>query len=197
MRLSWKILFFYRRLSPLAHLGPFSYFGFKTTSQLSVEIFFLIDAIANSPIFAYSLISDSKRHHNSLLEFFFVIDALAHSPISAHSLISLMTEKWWEKTFQEVERSKFKKSEKMMRKDVLGGQRSKLKNPKKWWEKTFRRWRGPKSKNPKKWWEKTFHEVKGQSSKNPFLVDALKNEENKGNNDAMRLSWKVLFFIDA
>jgi hypothetical protein len=89
-------IFFYRRLSPLAHLGPFSYFGFKTPSQLSVEIVFLIDAIANSPI-------------------------------SAHSLISLMTEKWWEKTFQEVERSKFRKPEKMMRKDVSGGQRSKFK----------------------------------------------------------------------
>jgi hypothetical protein len=33
------------------------------------------------------------------------------------------------KDFQEVERSKFKKSEKMMRKDVSGGQNSK--NPKK------------------------------------------------------------------
>jgi hypothetical protein len=34
-----------------------------------------------------------------------------------------------------VERSKIKKSEKMMRKDVSEGQRSK--NKKKWWEKTF------------------------------------------------------------
>jgi hypothetical protein len=60
----------------------------------SVEKFcFFIDALAHSPISAHSLISDSKRHHNSLLEFFFVIDVLAHSPISAHSLISLMTEK--------------------------------------------------------------------------------------------------------
>jgi hypothetical protein len=30
------------------------------------------------------------------------------------------------KDFQDVERSKFKKSEKMMRKDVSGGQRSKF-----------------------------------------------------------------------
>ncbi len=36
------------------------------------------------------------------VETFFFIDALAHSPISVHSFISLMTEKWWEKTFQEV-----------------------------------------------------------------------------------------------
>jgi CRISPR/Cas system-associated endoribonuclease Cas2 len=94
----------------------------------SVEKFcFFIDALAHSPISAHSLISDSKRHHNSLLEFFFVIDALAHSPISAHSLISLMTEKWWEKTFQEVERSKFKKSEKMIRKDFQEVERSKIK----------------------------------------------------------------------
>jgi hypothetical protein len=34
-----------------------------------------------------------------------------------------------------VERSKFKKSEKTMRKDVSVSQSSK--NPKKWWEKTF------------------------------------------------------------
>jgi hypothetical protein len=30
------------------------------------------------PISAHSLISDSKRHHNSQLKFFFLIDALAH-----------------------------------------------------------------------------------------------------------------------
>jgi hypothetical protein len=35
------------------------------------------------------------------------------------------------KTFQEVERFKFIKSEKMMRNDVSGGQRSKFKNLKK------------------------------------------------------------------
>jgi hypothetical protein len=27
-----------------------------------------------------------------------------------------------------------------------------------------------------------------------FLLNAMKNEQNKGNNDAMRLSWKILFF---
>jgi hypothetical protein len=39
------------------------------------------------------------------------------------------SEKMMRKDFQEVERSKFKKSEKVMRKDVSGGQSSK--NPKK------------------------------------------------------------------
>jgi hypothetical protein len=38
----------------------------------SVEKFcFFIDALAHSPISAHSLISDSKRHHNSQLKFFF------------------------------------------------------------------------------------------------------------------------------
>jgi hypothetical protein len=50
-----------------------------------------------------------------------------------------------------VETSKFRKSEKMMRKDVSGGQRSKFKKSKKKDERRrFKRWRGKISKNPKK-----------------------------------------------
>ena len=47
-------------------------------------------------------------------------------------------------------RSKFKKSEKMMRKDVSGGRRSKFKKSEKMMKKTFQEVKGQKSKNPKK-----------------------------------------------
>jgi hypothetical protein len=46
------------------------------------------------------------------------------------------------KYFQEVERSKIKKSEKMMRKDVSGGRRSKFKNSEKMMKKTFQEVKG-------------------------------------------------------
>jgi hypothetical protein len=62
--------------------------GNNALFRLSWKILFFIDALAHSPISAHSLISDSKRHHNSLLNFYFFIHALAHSPISAHSLLS-------------------------------------------------------------------------------------------------------------
>jgi hypothetical protein len=53
-------------------------------------------------------------------------------------------------TFQEVERSKFKKSEKV-KKDVSGGGEVKVKKIRKNDEKRpFGRWRSPSSKNPKK-----------------------------------------------
>jgi hypothetical protein len=55
------------------------------------------------------------------------------------------------KDFQEVERSKFKKSEKMMRQDLSGGGEAQVHKIRKNDEKRrFRRWRGSSSKNPKK-----------------------------------------------
>ena len=54
------------------------------------------------------------------------------------------------KDFHEVERSKIKKSEKMMRKDVSGGQRSKFKKSEKIMRKDFQKVKGQSSKNPKK-----------------------------------------------
>jgi hypothetical protein len=73
-----------------AHLGPFSYFGFKTTSQLSIAYFFCIRPLAFLGPFSYFGFETTIQLS---VENFFFIDALAHSPISAHSLISLMTEK--------------------------------------------------------------------------------------------------------
>jgi hypothetical protein len=56
------------------------------------------------------------------------------------------------KYFQEVERSKIKKSQKMMRKDVSEGQRSKFKKSEKMMRKDFQevKGQGQSSKNQKK-----------------------------------------------
>jgi hypothetical protein len=53
------------------------------------------------------------------------------------------------KDFQEVERSKIKKSEKMMRKDVSGGWEVQVQQYEKNEKRRFTRWRGPSSKNSK------------------------------------------------
>jgi hypothetical protein len=61
------------------------------------------------------------------------------------------SEKMMRKDVSEVERLKFKKSEKMMRKDVSGGGEPKVQKILKNDEKIrFRRWRTQSSKNPKK-----------------------------------------------
>ncbi len=53
--------------------------------------------------------------------------------------------------FQQVERFKFKISEKMMRKDVSRGGEVQVKNIRKNDEKRrFKSWTGPSSRNPKK-----------------------------------------------
>jgi hypothetical protein len=83
------------------------------------------------------------------------------------------------KTFQEVKgqkirkndekrrfrRSKFKKSEKMMRKDLSGGQRTKFKKSEKMMRKDFQMVERSKIKKSEKMMRKDVSE--GQSSKNP------------------------------
>ncbi len=54
------------------------------------------------------------------------------------------------KDVSEGQRSKFKKSKKMMKNDVSGGQRSKFKKSEKMMRKDFQEVKGQSSKNPKK-----------------------------------------------
>jgi hypothetical protein len=83
--------------------------------------------------------------------------------------ISKIPKKWWEKMFQQVERSKFKISEKMMRKDVSAGGGIQVQNIRKNDEKRrFRRWI---SKIPKKWWEKTFQDLVIKNSEKMMRKD--------------------------
>jgi hypothetical protein len=65
--LSWNF-FSDRRLSPSR---PILLFRIRNDITTLYWNFFLIDTLAHSPISAHSLISDSKRHHNSLLNKFF------------------------------------------------------------------------------------------------------------------------------
>ena len=77
----------------------------------------------------------------------------------------------------------------MMRKDVSRSQRSKFKKSKKNDEKRrFRRSKVKVKKIRKNDEKRRFTKSKVKVQKIRFLLNALKNEENKGNNDAMRLS---------
>jgi hypothetical protein len=81
----------------------------------------------------------------------------------------------------------------MMRKDVSEGQRSKFKKSKKWWEKTFHEVKGQSSKNKKNDEKRRFRRSKVKVQKIHFLLNALKNEENKGNN---AMFWMFLVKCD-
>ena len=86
------------------------------------------------------------------------------------------------KDVSEGQRSKLKKSEKMMRKDFQEVERSKIKKSEKNDEK--RRFRRSKVKVQKirKNEKRRFRRSKVKVQKIHFLLNALKNEENKGNN---------------
>jgi hypothetical protein len=77
-RLEFEKKIFDRRLSPFAHFGPFSYFGFETTSQLSIEKFFFdrrLGPFAHLGPFSYFGFETTSQLS---VEIFFLIDALAH-----------------------------------------------------------------------------------------------------------------------
>ena len=133
MRLSWKF-FFYRRLCPLAHLVPFSYFGFKTTSQLSIGIFFCdrrLSPLAHLGQFSYFSYDGKMMRKDVSGGWEVKIQKIRKNDEKRRFRRSKVkvkkSEKMMRKDFQEVERSKIKKSEKMMRKDVSRSQRSKFK----------------------------------------------------------------------
>jgi hypothetical protein len=143
--------------------------------RLSWKILFFIDALAHSPISAHSLISDSKRHHNSLLKIFFCDRRL--SPLAHLGQFSY-----------------FSYDGKMMRKDVSGGWEVKVQKIRKNDEKRcFRRSKVKVQKIRKNDDKRRFTRSKVKVQKIHFLLNALKNEENKGNN---AMFWMFLVKCD-